>query len=59
MDLAELAQQLRQPGPGDAGKAADPQGILVQPALGRRLPAQCVSRVDHCLHVGQQLLPLL
>ena len=31
----------------------------MQLSLDRRLPPQSVSRVDHRLHIGQQLLPLL
>ena len=59
MLLAEPPQQLRQPGPGDAGKAADAQGAAVGLALLLRLPPQGVAGVDDTLDIGQQMLPLL
>ena len=59
MLLAELPQQLRQLGTGNAGKTPDPQGAAVRLPLCLRLLPQGVAGGDNAVDIGEQTLALL
>ena len=59
VQLAEFGQQRRKPRPGDTGKAADAQDVVVGFPLQRRLLPQRIAGAEIVLNIGQQVLALL